>query len=199
MLSPLWITALAVSSTAQAPATHGSVCAVPDVVLHGGLIVDDGSTGAKTVDAAAQIAAGWELEPCLALPLRSEVQLSSSLRGPPWGDGTSVVRVGTWISDIAVAGGSRYVILRSEDATHALGVEGLAGPGLRFIRQAIDLGGQLDAVFVVQPELRLSAGMFSQHGPLRLAFRTSWSVPGDRGVTVTLGIGIGPRPDLPDS
>jgi len=130
------------------------------------------------------VAGGFSARETLGWPLRTEVMLSTSTDGPPWGKGVDAVSVSRLDVDFAFFSGAGWTLL--DEGQRALGVEALVGPRVRFTEVSAHVYAVTERHLGLALAAKGLAGVFSTIGPVRLGLRLGLTAPWDRTIELWL-------------
>lgn len=169
---------LLAAAVLTAPAT-GWACRWPDLGIEAGVGGERTALGDTRPVAVWAVGAGWALEPCLDWPLRAEVSLGSSTRGPPWYQGVQAVRVRSLQLDLTAAAGPSLPFWRNFSGSVELGGEVLVGPGFRLTAITTEVQGRSATHLEPAPTARGVGGLFLRVGKVRFTLRGEYLAPED--------------------
>ncbi len=177
------VAASALAATSAGPPT----CGHPSLGLDAGVGIESVSEVELRPAFVGAAIVGWDLRACLDLPLRIEASLGSGSRGPPWWQGVGVVAVRVWHVELAAAVGIGVPFWSTDDDRVEIGVDLLAGAGLRIIGVATRVQDSDEVIHEPRGLGRVLAGLFLRVASWRVQLRVDWLFPIEPAVLVGVG------------
>lgn len=169
-----------------APPAHAS-CFWPEVALDLGVGLENTTLSTLRPVGLLGVRGGWDLNACLGWPVRGELGIGASTRGPPWYQGVEAVAVRAFEGDIWLVAGVSFALVESRDGKVRFGLDALAGPDLRVNIVAVRVQHQERTSIHPEGIGRVVAGMFLGFWGWRVTLRADWPAPQEPGLTVGVG------------